>query len=80
MELKTPQLTLAKIAWMGRHETVNTRSEQYNYRVMGSVPVRGNFFANLFCSNTILADLTEWSNLLVFFCLEPYSLRSGNIV
>ena len=44
MELKIPQLTLAKIAQLGRHETVNTRSEHYNNRVAGSIPVRGNFF------------------------------------
>ena len=30
---------------MGRHETVNTRSEHYSPRVEGSIPVRGNFSA-----------------------------------
>ena len=30
VELKIPQLTLAKIAQMGRYETVNTRSEHYS--------------------------------------------------
>ena len=29
VELKIPQLTLAKIAQMGRYETVNTGSEHY---------------------------------------------------
>ena len=45
MEYKIPQLTLAKIARMGRYETVNTRSEHYSPRVKGSIPVTGNFFA-----------------------------------
>ena len=45
VELKIPQLTLAKIAQMGRHDIVNTRSEHYSPRVEGSIPVRGNFFA-----------------------------------
>ena len=36
---------LAKIAQMGRHETINTRNEHYSPRVEGSIPVRGNFFA-----------------------------------
>ena len=31
----------------------------YSHIVEGSSPVRGNFFAVFFCSNTILADLTE---------------------
>ena len=44
MELKIPQLTLAKIAQLARHETVNTRREHYSPRVPGSIPVRGNFF------------------------------------
>ena len=39
MELKIPQLTLAKIAQMGKHETVNIRSEHYSSRVEGSTPV-----------------------------------------
>ena len=30
---------------MARHETVKTRSEHYSPRVKGSIPVRGNFFA-----------------------------------
>ena len=30
-------------------------------RVEGSIPVKGNFFAVIICSYTILADLTEWS-------------------
>ena len=40
-----------------RHEEV---SSTVSPRVEGSTPVRGNFFAD-FYSNTILADLTEWS-------------------
>ena len=43
MELRIPQLTLAKIAQMGRHETVSTRSDHHSPRVEGSIPVRGNF-------------------------------------
>ena len=50
MELKIPQLTLAKIAQMGRHENVNTRSEHYSSRIKGSIPVRGNFFAEFIYS------------------------------
>ena len=46
MELKIPQLTLAKIAQIGRHETVNTKSEHYSPRLEGSIPVRGNVFAD----------------------------------
>ena len=45
MKLKIPQLILDRIAQMVRHETVNTISEHYGTRVEGSVPVRGNFFA-----------------------------------
>ena len=45
MELQIPQLTLAKIAQMGRHETVNTRTEHNSPRVEGSINVRGNCFA-----------------------------------
>ena len=48
--LMHPQLTLAKKAQLARHETVNTRSEHYSPRVEGSIPVRGNFLLNLFCS------------------------------
>ena len=55
VKLKIPQLTLAKIAQMGRHETVNTRSEHYRAQSLLKV----TFLFNLFCSNTILADLTE---------------------
>ena len=39
--LNIPQLTLAKIVQLGRHETVNTRSEHYSPSVAGSIPVRG---------------------------------------
>ena len=45
VELKIPQLTLWKIAQMGRHETVNTKIEVYSHRAEGSIPVRGNFCA-----------------------------------
>ena len=45
MELNIPKLTLAKIAQMRRHETVNIRSEHYNHRIAASIPVRANFFA-----------------------------------
>ena len=45
MELKISELTLAKIAQMGRHQTVHIRSEHYSPRVEGSIPVGGNFFA-----------------------------------
>ena len=58
-KLKIPQLTVAKIAQLGRHETVNARSEHYSLRIAGLIPVRGNFLLNLFCSNTILAELPE---------------------
>ena len=63
MELKIPQLTLVKIAQLGRHGTVNTRSEHYSPRVAGSIPVSGNFFLNLLCTDTILAELPELSIL-----------------
>ena len=42
--VKDPQLTLAKIAQMVRHETVNT-SEHYSHRVKGSIPARGKLFS-----------------------------------
>ena len=45
MNLKIPRLALAKIAQLGRYETVNTRSEHHSPRVEGSIPVGGNFFA-----------------------------------
>ena len=44
MELKILQLILAKMAQIGRHETVNTRSEHYSPGVESSIPVRGNFY------------------------------------
>ena len=52
--LKIPQSIFGKIAQVGRHKTINTRSEHYSDGVQGSIPVRGNFFLNLFCPNTIL--------------------------
>ena len=36
-----------ELAQFRRHETVNTRSKHYNPRIEGSIPVRGNFFAEL---------------------------------
>ena len=54
-----PQLTLVKIAQMGRHETVNTESENYGPRLEGLIPVRGNFLLKLFCSNSIQEELAE---------------------
>ena len=47
VELKMPQLTLVKIAQMGRHETVNTKSENYGPRVEGLIPVRDNFLLKI---------------------------------
>ena len=40
-----------------------TMSEHYNPKVDGSSPVRGNFLLNLdlFCSNTNLTLMPEWS-------------------
>ena len=47
MQLKIPQLAVAKIGQLGRHETLNIRSEHYSPSVEGSIP-RGNFFAGIF--------------------------------
>ena len=58
MKLKTLHLTLAKIAQLGRHATVNTMSERCGPMVAGSFPVR-IFLMNLFCSNMSLAELPE---------------------
>ena len=44
VKLNIPQLTLAKIAQLGRYENVSTRSEHVSPRVAGSIPLRGNFF------------------------------------
>ena len=49
---------MGKLDW---HETVNTGNEHYSPMVEGSIPVRGNFSWNLFCSDTILAELPELS-------------------
>ena len=43
---------------MVRHER-QEMSSTVSLRVEGSTPVRGNFFAEFFFSNTVLADLTE---------------------
>ena len=61
VELKIPQLTLAKITQMGRHESVETRSEHYRQYLGSRVQsmLATTFLLNLFCSNTILAELTE---------------------
>ena len=59
MELNIPQLTLAKIAQLRRYDSVNTRSEHYSPRVLGSIPVGGKFLLKLFCSNAILAVMAE---------------------
>ena len=45
MELQIPQLTLAKIAQMGGQEIVDKRTERNSPRVEGSIPIRGNCFA-----------------------------------
>ena len=49
LELKIPELTLAKIAQMGRHETEHTRYEHYNPKVEDSIPMKGNFLLKLVC-------------------------------
>ena len=44
---KIPQLTLSKVAQMGRYENVNnvnTRSEHHSPRFESSISVKGNFF------------------------------------
>ena len=38
-------LTRITLQQLTRYETVNPRSEHYSHRVKGSMPVRGNFFA-----------------------------------
>ena len=43
-----------------RHESQEV-SSTVSPRVEGSSPIGGKFFAEFFFSNTILADLTEWS-------------------
>ena len=57
--LKSQSFKQWELAQLAKHETVNTRSEHYSPRVMGSIPVRGIFLLNLFCSNTILVELSE---------------------
>ena len=59
VQLNVPELTFAKTAQLGRHESVNTRSEYFSPWVPGSIPVGINFFAELFCSNTIVKKLPE---------------------
>ena len=57
MKINIPQLTLAKIAQMGRHETVDKRSEHYSPGVQSLL--EANFLRNLFGSSTILVELAE---------------------
>ena len=54
--LKSQSSKQWKLTQLARHETVNTRSKHYSPKVEGSIPSRGNFLLNLFCSDTILAD------------------------
>ena len=58
MELKIPQ-TLAKIAQLGRHETIRIRSEQCSPRSQVQSLLEVTFLLNLFCSNTILVELPD---------------------
>ena len=44
VELKIPQLTLAKIAQLEQHKTLNTRNEHYSPKVKGSISIRGIIF------------------------------------
>ena len=57
VELNIPELTLAKIVQLGRHETVYTGSEHFSPRVACLIHVRGSFLPTLFSSNTILVEL-----------------------
>ena len=59
VQLNVPELTFAKTAQLGRHESVNTRSEYFSPWVPRSIPIGGYFFAELFYSNTILEKLSE---------------------
>ena len=43
--MKSQSFKQWEVAQLGRHETVNTISEHYSPTVTGSIPVRGNFFA-----------------------------------
>ena len=45
VELNIPQLTLPKLAQLGKHEMVNRRRECFSPRVTGSILVTRNFFA-----------------------------------
>ena len=74
MELKIPQLTLAKIAQLARHETVNTRSEHYSPRVEGSI-----YFALIQlwqnCQNDIFKESLECVLLFVFMVFHVDSVQ-----
>ena len=56
-------IKVSVIQEMGSSTVVRHKGQQVSStvspRVEGSNPVRGNFFADFFYSNTILADLTE---------------------
>ena len=57
MKLNISQLTLAKLAQLGRHQS---RSQE----IPGSIPTGGNIFlVNLFCSSLCKPLLTELSIL-----------------
>ena len=56
---KSQSFKQQELVQLARHETVKKRSEHYSPRAEGSIPVRRNVLLNLFCFNTILADLTE---------------------
>ena len=43
--MKSQSFKQWEVAQLGRHETVNTRSEHYSPIITGSIPVRGNFLA-----------------------------------
>ena len=54
--LKSQSFKQWELAKLARHETANIRSEHYNPRVKGSIPVRNKFFAEF---DTILASMSE---------------------
>ena len=49
VELKIPQLTLAKIAQLGRHVAVNTRSEHY-----GTLQYKTDYNLLLLCAMIVM--------------------------
>ena len=44
VKLNIPQLTLAKLAQLDRHESENTKSEYYSLRVTGSIQTEAKLF------------------------------------